>query len=41
MVKKAKQWMEENDFDFIITGEVMGQRPMSQQLIIFSAARLP
>ncbi|NOR79979.1 MAG: tRNA (5-methylaminomethyl-2-thiouridylate)-methyltransferase, partial [Methyloprofundus sp.] len=22
MVKKAKQWMEENDFDFIITGEV-------------------
>ena len=31
MVKKAKQWMEENDFDFIITGEVMGQRPMSQR----------
>jgi len=30
-VKKAKQWMEENDFDFIITGEVMGQRPMSQR----------
>jgi tRNA U34 2-thiouridine synthase MnmA/TrmU len=23
--------MEENDFDFIITGEVMGQRPMSQR----------
>ncbi|MCK5334560.1 MAG: tRNA (5-methylaminomethyl-2-thiouridylate)-methyltransferase, partial [Gammaproteobacteria bacterium] len=22
MVKKAKQWIEENDFDFIITGEV-------------------
>ena len=31
MVKKAKQWMEENNFDFIITGEVMGQRPMSQR----------
>ena len=31
MVKKAKQWMEEHEFDFIITGEVMGQRPMSQR----------
>lgn len=31
MVKKAKQWMLENGFDFIITGEVMGQRPMSQR----------
>jgi tRNA U34 2-thiouridine synthase MnmA/TrmU len=31
MVNKAKQWIEENDFDFIITGEVMGQRPMSQR----------
>lgn len=31
MVKKAKQWMIENDFDFIITGEVIGQRPMSQR----------
>jgi tRNA U34 2-thiouridine synthase MnmA/TrmU len=31
MVGKARQWMEENDFDFIITGEVMGQRPMSQR----------
>lgn len=31
MVKKAKEWMVENDFDFIITGEVMGQRPMSQR----------
>jgi hypothetical protein len=30
MVQKAKQWMLENDFDFIITGEVLGQRPMSQ-----------
>jgi tRNA-specific 2-thiouridylase len=31
MVGKAKQWMEENGFDFIITGEVIGQRPMSQR----------
>jgi tRNA U34 2-thiouridine synthase MnmA/TrmU len=31
MVKKAKQWMLAHDFDFIITGEVMGQRPMSQR----------
>ncbi|WP_119343718.1 tRNA (5-methylaminomethyl-2-thiouridylate)-methyltransferase [Facilibium subflavum] len=31
MVKKAKAWALENDFDFIITGEVVGQRPMSQR----------
>jgi len=31
MVRKAYQWMEENGFDFIITGEVVGQRPMSQR----------
>jgi len=31
MVHKALQWIEKNDFDFIITGEVMGQRPMSQR----------
>ena len=31
MVSKAKQWMQEHGFDFIITGEVMGQRPMSQR----------
>ncbi len=31
MVRKAKQWMLAHDFDFIITGEVMGQRPMSQR----------
>jgi hypothetical protein len=31
MVNKAKQWMLENNFDFIITGEVIGQRPMSQR----------
>lgn len=30
MVKKAKEWIKENDFDFIVTGEVLGQRPMSQ-----------
>lgn len=31
MVKKAHQWMAENGFDFIITGEVVGQRPKSQK----------
>ncbi len=31
MVKKALEWIKENDFDFIITGEVIGQRPMSQR----------
>jgi len=31
MVDKAKQWAEEHGFDFIITGEVIGQRPMSQR----------
>ncbi|MEX2162860.1 MAG: hypothetical protein WD823_01275 [Sulfuricaulis sp.] len=31
MVRKAREWMERNDFDFIITGEVLGQRPMSQR----------
>jgi len=31
MVNKAKQWAEKNGFDFIITGEVVGQRPMSQR----------
>ena len=31
MVGKAKQWISENGFDFIITGEVIGQRPMSQR----------
>ncbi len=31
MVNKARQWLRENDFDFIITGEVIGQRPMSQR----------
>ena len=31
MVQKAREWIEKNDFDFIITGEVIGQRPMSQR----------
>jgi len=31
MVQKAYEWMRDHDFDFIITGEVMGQRPMSQR----------
>jgi len=31
MVRKAHEWMQQNHFDFIITGEVMGQRPMSQR----------
>lgn len=33
MVNKALAWgfMEDNDFDFIITGEVIGQRPKSQR----------
>jgi len=31
MVHKAHEWIEKNNFDFIITGEVIGQRPMSQR----------
>jgi tRNA U34 2-thiouridine synthase MnmA/TrmU len=31
MVHKAQGWLEENQFDFIITGEVVGQRPKSQR----------
>ena len=31
MVRKAHEWMEAHGFDFIITGEVIGQRPMSQR----------
>ena len=31
MVSKAYEWIQQHDFDFIITGEVMGQRPMSQR----------
>jgi tRNA U34 2-thiouridine synthase MnmA/TrmU len=31
MVGKAKEWIEQKGFDFIVTGEVIGQRPMSQR----------
>ena len=31
MVGKAREWIAANGFDFIITGEVIGQRPMSQR----------
>jgi len=31
MVNQALQWIQQHHFDFIITGEVMGQRPMSQR----------
>lgn len=31
MISKAHTWIEEHGFDFIVTGEVVGQRPMSQR----------
>lgn len=31
MVSKAMEWIKKNGFDFIVTGEVVGQRPMSQR----------
>ncbi len=31
MVHKAHEWIRANGFDFIVTGEVVGQRPMSQR----------
>jgi len=31
MVGKAREWMERKGFDFIVTGEVIGQRPKSQR----------
>ncbi len=31
MVAQARQWMVDHGFDFIVTGEVVGQRPMSQR----------
>ncbi|QFY89315.1 tRNA (5-methylaminomethyl-2-thiouridylate)-methyltransferase [Magnetovirga frankeli] len=31
MVRKAHEWMLQNGFDFIVSGEVKGQRPMSQR----------
>ncbi|MFA5960424.1 MAG: tRNA (5-methylaminomethyl-2-thiouridylate)-methyltransferase [Tatlockia sp.] len=33
MVQEAYQWMLEHGFDFIITGEVIGQRPKSQRKV--------
>lgn len=33
MIRHAHTWMIENKFDFIITGEVIGQRPKSQRKI--------
>ncbi|ERP39312.1 7-cyano-7-deazaguanine synthase [Chitinivibrio alkaliphilus] len=31
-LRRAKQYMKEHGFDFLVTGEVVGQRPMSQRL---------
>ena len=31
LLRKAKEYMQESGADFIITGEVLGQRPMSQR----------
>jgi tRNA-uridine 2-sulfurtransferase len=31
MVRKAREWIEAHGFDFVVTGEVVGQRPMSQR----------
>ncbi len=31
MVRKAHEWARQHDFDFIVTGEVIGQRPKSQR----------
>ena len=31
MVQRALRWMHAHGFDFIVTGEVVGQRPMSQR----------
>ena len=31
MLQKARAWMLEQQFDFVITGEVLGQRPKSQR----------
>ncbi|HET89699.1 MAG TPA: DUF814 domain-containing protein [Chloroflexi bacterium] len=30
LLRQAKQWMEEHDHHFVVTGEVVGQRPKSQ-----------
>jgi len=31
MVRKAREWIDRHGFDFVITGEVVGQRPKSQR----------
>lgn len=31
MIMHAHKWMNENGFDFLVTGEVLGQRPKSQR----------
>lgn len=31
MIHKAQEWIEQHGFDFIVTGEVLGQRPKSQR----------
>ena len=31
MVRKAHEWIQDQGFDFMVTGEVIGQRPMSQR----------
>jgi tRNA-uridine 2-sulfurtransferase len=31
MVRRALEWMKKSGFDFIVTGEVIGQRPKSQR----------
>ena len=33
MVRKALDWIRQQGFDFIVSGEVVGQRPMSQRSI--------
>ena len=34
LFKKAKEYMQKEGASFIITGEVLGQRPMSQRLVV-------
>ena len=31
MIGKAREWIQQHGFDFIVTGEVVGQRPKSQR----------
>ncbi|NIR59606.1 MAG: tRNA (5-methylaminomethyl-2-thiouridylate)-methyltransferase [Gammaproteobacteria bacterium] len=31
MARKAQEWIDAQGFDFVVTGEVLGQRPMSQR----------